>query len=370
MSGKVFNAGRMVVAAVSFGVLAAAVAQAETPAQQHLHAREQAQQQGISEAELLAAKVGNGVTRLRDGREEWKAIFDRIYELGQIKSVTRNDSAVIERVGSVTKARLNEEGRVIPPSGFAGGAIDLRFSMDKWSYGFAVEQPAKNGKTLRSLQFFDQSGAAVIKIYLDNESGLPAFNKLVADFKGAQQPEKLNVSAPKSRPAHKSTADADVKELRLAWSELTDVHQFARLVKDLDITREQSLELIGTDSAYRLAPAAIETLFTEASKQGQPVLVFVSNPGMIQIYGGKADKTAVVGDWFQVQAPDLKLALLRANIDRGWVVKRPAKDGMITSVEFYDKKGDQIINIFSRRERNKEESAVWRKIVAGLERSS
>jgi len=68
--------------------------------------------------------------------------------------------------------------------------------------------------------------------------------------------------------------------------------------------------------------------------------------------------------------PDFNLHLRQAGIDHGWVVKRPAKDGMITSVEFYDAKGEQVVNFFSRRDRNKEETTAWRAIVATLPKAS
>lgn len=367
MSGSSFWVKR--IAAVVIGLGVATCANAElNPSPETLALQGLAQLERKSEAEMLSLKVGKGAVRLRDGATAWKSIYDRMYKLGQIKSVTRNAGAVIERTGRVTKARLDKEGRGVPPTGFLGGAIDLRFSMDKWRSGFALEQQTGNGKTLRSLQFFDQTGTVVNQIFLENEQGLPAFRKLVADFKAPHQHAVLKHDAALPKAGSKELTTAELKELQLSWSELTDVHEFARLVKDFGITRERAFELIGNDAAYRVLPNAIQMLFDAAVKQDQEVLAFVSNPGMIQIYGGRIEQTFVAENWYQAQAQDFRLALMRDRIDRGWVVKRPAKDGLITSVEFYDANGDQIINIFSRRQRGKEESDVWRKIVAGLTR--
>jgi len=367
MSGSSFWVKRIAMAVIGFGV--AICANAETnPSPETLALQGAVQLRYKSEAEMLSLKAGKGAVRLRDGASAWKTIYDRMHELGQIRSVTRNAGAVIERTGRVTKARLDKEGRVVPPTGFLGGAIDLRFSMDKWRSGFALEQPTGNGKILRSLQFFDQTGTAVNQIFLENEQGLPAFRKLVADFKAPRQHAAIKQEAMPPKAGSKDLTTADMKELQLSWSELTDVHEFARLVKDFGITRERAFELIGNAAAYRVLPGAIQMLFDAAAQQGQEVLAFVSNPGMIQIYGGKIEQTVVADNWYHAQAQDFRLALLRDRIDRGWVVKRPAKDGVITSVEFYDANGDQIINIFSRRQRGKEESEVWRKIVASLAR--
>lgn len=338
--------------------------------QPRLQPRDAAQKLNVSEAELVATNVGKGATRLRDGGASYKAVYDRLHELGQIKAITRNDTAVLERVGTVTQAKLNADGRVIPGTGFAGGPIDLRFGTDQWRSAFAVVQPGREGKTSRSLQFFDVHGNAVNKVYLDNEAGVAAFDKLVADFKAPEQLAYLSVDKAPTKVVRKPNGEVDVKELRDTWNELSDVHEFPRLLKDLGITREQALDLIGKDAAYRISAQSVQTLLDSAATQGQPIMVFVSNPGMTQIFSGKITKVKATEEWYNVLDPDFNLHLRQAGIDHGWVVKRPAKDGMITSVEFYDAKGEQVVNFFSRRDRNKEETAAWRNIVASLAKSS
>jgi putative hemin transport protein len=338
--------------------------------QPKLQPRDAAQKLNVSEAELVATNVGKGATRLRDGGPAYKGVYDRLHELGQIKAITRNDTAVLERVGTVTQAKLNADGRVIPGTGFAGGPIDLRFGTDQWRSAFAVVQPGREGKTSRSLQFFDVHGNAVNKVYLDNEAGVAAFDKLVADFKAPEQPAYLSLDKAPAKIAGKPNGEVDVKELRDTWNELSDVHEFPRLLKDLGITREQALDLIGKDAAYRISGQSVQTLLESAAKQGQPIMVFVGNPGMTQIFSGKITKVKATEEWYNVLDPDFNLHLRQAGIDHGWVVKRPAKDGMITSVEFYDAKGEQVVNFFSRRDRNKEETTAWRAIVATLPKAS
>ena len=338
--------------------------------QPKLHPRDAAQKLNVSEAELVATNVGKGVTRLKEGSTAYNALFDRLYELGQIKAITRNENAVLERVGTVKQARLNEENRVIPGTGFAGGPIDLRFGMRNWRAAFAVVQAGREGKQSRSLQFFDTQGNAVHKVYLDNEAGIAAFDKLVADFKAPDQIAALQVEKTMAKPPRKNLAEVDVKELRASWNELTDVHEFPRLLKDTGITREQALELIGKESAYRISAQSAKTLLENAAKKSQPIMVFVSNAGMTQIFSGNINKLMASEGWYNVLDPDFNLHLRDSAIDHGWVVKRPAKDGMITSVEFYDANGEQVVNFFSRRDRNKEESSTWREIVASLSRIS
>ncbi|OWY26390.1 hemin-degrading factor [Herbaspirillum robiniae] len=335
------------------------------------HPRDAAQKLGVSEAQLVATDVGRQAVRLNDGEQNFKAIFERLPELGRIKAITRNDNVVLERSGAVTPPRRDAEGRVTPGTGFAGGPIDLRFSTAQWGSAFAVVQPGRGGKTSRSLQFFDRYGDAVHKVYLDNDEHIAAFDKLVADFRMAEQRTELKVEpAPAPGPvvANAKPSEEDIKELRLSWHELTDVHQFPRLLRDLKLTREQALQLIGGDSAWRIQPQAAQALIEDARSRKQPIMVFVSSRGMTQIYSGPVDKTSTSGEWYNVLDPDFNLHLRQAAVDHGWVVRRPTDHGIVTSVEFYDARGNMIVNFFSRRDRGQEETTLWRSIVGALPR--
>ncbi len=337
-----------------------AALQAEQPG---LFAREIAQKLGVSEAKLLAADIGRGATLLRSDVATYKTLFNRMHELGRIKAITRNENGVIERTAVALAPKLDDQGRVKPGSGFVGTDIDLRFKMDSWGYAFAVVAPRAGGRTSRSLQFFAKNGEAIHKVYLNDEKGVPAFEKLVAEFKAADQKPDWTVVTEK--PV-KPLTDMNIKELRSAWFEMTDVHEFQRLINDFGISRERAFELIGTDAAYKITGKSVETLLETASKRQQPIMVFVSNQGMVQIYSGLIEKTEAKNGWFNVLDPDFDLHLRQSGVDHGWVVRRPAKSGTITSVEFYDTKGEQVVNFFSRRDPGKEETKIWRDIVANL----
>src|SRR3546814_14597015 len=65
-----------------------------------LRARDAATRLGVSEAELLAARCGDSVRRL-DG--PWQELVKEMPALGTVMVLTRNDSAVHEKVGRFDK---------------------------------------------------------------------------------------------------------------------------------------------------------------------------------------------------------------------------------------------------------------------------
>lgn len=334
--------------------------------------REAARQLGVSEAELLAAGANWQATRLKSGTKDIQALYERLAELGRIKAVTGSDDVILERVGAVTPLRRDEQGRVVPGTGLAGGPIDLRIGGVQWGSAFAAVQPGPDGTTARSLQFFDPYGQAIHKIYLDNDQHVAAYDALVAEFRMAGQPPRLGVlptAAQTAASVRGHPSAADIAELRQSWQELTDVHQFPRLLRELKLSREQALELIGGDSAWRISAQGLQLLMDDARSRRQPIMAFVTQSGLTQIYSGPIDASSSNGPWLEVLGEDFRLKVRNAAIDHGWVVRRPTDHGSVTSVEFYDAAGRQLANFFSRRDRGQPETAQWRRMVETLPRS-
>ncbi|MEO6848185.1 MAG: ChuX/HutX family heme-like substrate-binding protein, partial [Chthoniobacterales bacterium] len=65
-----------------------------------LRIRDAATKLGVSEAELLATRCGEGVTRLEG---DWAEMVKQFSTLGEVMCLTRNEYAVHERYGSFEK---------------------------------------------------------------------------------------------------------------------------------------------------------------------------------------------------------------------------------------------------------------------------
>ncbi|MGX9772881.1 hemin-degrading factor [Janthinobacterium aestuarii] len=338
--------------------------------QPKLQIRDAARALGVSEAQLLATNIGKGVTRLQADGNQPREIMRAALDLGIVQAITRNENGVIETTGVASKfkqagdkseqadAKQDPETQARQRNiagGYLGGQIDLRFHFENWKYAFAVEQAGRDGKPTRSLQFFDANGTAVHKIYLRNEPGVPVYDKLVATFRMPQQSAELNVLAVAPKAAEKPDAEIDVKEFQLAWKDMTDVHQFAQIMREFHLSREQALRLAPAGVVERVAPEALRTLLENAAKDKVAIMVFLGNEGLTQIYSGKIEKTMAAGGFFNVLDPDFNLHIRDTALRSGWVVKR----GGVTSVEFFDKEGTQVVSFFGVRERGKPQPQAW-----------
>ncbi len=304
--------------------------------------RDAARKLKVSEAELLATTVGQTATRLRDGDDAARAIMRRVLELGEITALTRNENGVIEVTGVPKKFTPPASAAASAPvaaatpadverdreraqrqrnfvGGYVGAPIDMRFGFDKWATAFAVVQPGREGKLSRSLQFFDATGTAVHKVYLRNDAGVAAFDKLVADFRHGNQTQPLKVAAAPAAKPDKADSAVDVKELQLAWTEIKDVHQFGRLLTEFGVSREQALRLAPAGLAERIPASAVRNLLDGVATGQIGFMAFVGNNVNTQIFTGKIQKTGASGEWYNVLDPAFNLHLRESAFRRGWV---------------------------------------------------
>jgi len=342
-----------------------------------LRARDAARHLGVSEAELVAAGAQGAVVRLNEANHGPREIMRRALDLGQVMALTRNDNGVIEVTGTAMrlkpqaetaeqKADPEREARMLNiAGGYLGGPIDLRFQFPVWKYVFAVTQPGREGAVNRSLQFFDASGVAVHKLYVRSEAGVPVFEKMVADFRHPRQDGQLDVARAAPKPAAKPDSAIDVKEFQQAWKEMSDVHQFNRIVSEFGLTREQALRLGPAGMVQKLDPSAVRGLLQGAAKNGVAIMAFLGNEGVTQIYSGKIGKVADAEGWLNVLDPASNLHLNDDAFRSGYVVRRAG----VTSVEFYDNDGTLVVTFFGVRQPGKPQPQEWLELAASLKKA-
>jgi putative hemin transport protein len=326
-----------------------------------IRARNAAQELGISEGELLAARVGDDVVRLSDDAE---AILKNVQSLGEVMALTRNEYCVHERKGIYENGSFFQHGSM-KTGLFVNPDIDLRLFMMHWTFSFAVTEESKTGPR-KSLQFFDREGKALHKIYLTNKSVEAAFDDLVAKFRSDEQEPSIKVESYSPKPKDRPDAEIDWGGFRQAWENLKDTHEFFPMLRKFKVGRQQALRNVGADLAHELDNCAARLLLEKARDTGCEIMVFVGNQGCIQIHSGPVKKLVEHGNWYNVLDPMFNLHLSEVDISESWVTRKPTEDGIITSVEVFDSKGDLIVSFFGKRKPGIPELTLWREIVAEL----
>jgi putative hemin transport protein len=248
-----------------------------------------------------------------------------------------------------------------------GPDIDLRFFLNRWHHAFAVTEEISHGRR-ESIQFFDRDGTAVHKVYLQEGSDRAAFTELIERFRSEDQTSELSVTPYGARDADRPDAEIDVAAFAEGWRGLQDTHDFFALLKSHGVGRRQALRLIGSEFADQLMVDAPEGVLNRAAESETPIMVFVGNPGMIQIHTGPVHRIVPRGEWLNVLDENFNLHLRQTAITDAWVVRKPTVNGIVTSVEVFDAAGDLIVQFFGKRKPGEAELDAWRGIVAALER--
>lgn len=309
---------------------------------------------GVTEAELVA--IGQENTRLRP---EFEAILSEIPHLGYVMALTRNDHAVHERKGIYTRASFS--GKV----GFIANAdIDLRLFLFSWHAVFAVQEGDR-----KSIQFFAKNGTAVHKIYLTAKSVPEAYQDLIAKYK-MQTPDEALVVEQDIRPSagtdNDITADIDVGAFQRDWLALEDTHNFFSMLKKHGVGRTKALEIAPEGHTKAITVEGLKSILHKASEISLEIMVFIGNKGCIQIHTGKIEKLVQTGVWFNVLDNEFNMHLREDKIASVWIVRKPTVDGIVSSVEVFDREGELIVQFFGKRKPGIPESQDWRSILLGV----
>lgn len=309
-----------------------------------------------SEAQLLATDCGTVATRLE---ADWGALLKSLEGAGEVMALTRNHWAVIEKKGHYKPVSVNGPVGLVLDQG-----IDLRIFLMNWKLGFAVEHP-DHPEYPCSLQFFDAAGRAVHKIYFP-VTGAETFAATVEQFRAANQDTAQPVSAPAAAPAVKPDSEIDVGGLLEAWRDLRDTHDFFGMLKQFGVARTQACRVAEGRFTRRLPAHSHRAAFEKAASAEIPIMVFAGNHGCIEIHTGAIRKLVEARGWYNIMDPGFNLHLREEGIHETWLVRKPTCDGIVTSVEVFDRDGKEIIQIFGKRKPGIPELESWRAIAEAL----
>ncbi len=343
------------------------------PRGRRLMPSEAAQRLGVTELELLSAAAGDAgasasahdlslwVSKLEPG---WPQLLADLADLGTVKTVTRNAHAVIEVNGpwkGLSLAPGAPHGLVI------GGTIDLRLFPGRWRFALAVEREVR-GRASRSVQFFGADGVALHKLFLLPESDADAFRRLVSRHRAADQQPVTSVEPSPALPMPNPAPDAAAFEA--GWRAMQDPHEFFGLLGRHRVTRRQALDLVPRDLARPVGRGALDRTLLAARELDCPLMIFVGNPGCIQIHSGPAKRIVRHDGWLNVLDPGFDLHVREDAIDECFVVRKPAEAGRsVGSLEAYTAEGELLLSIFGLRKPGQDELPEWREWLRALPRT-
>jgi putative hemin transport protein len=325
--------------------------------QPQVRARDAAHQLGVSEAELVASAIGPDTVKLK---EDWANLIIVCKSLGKVMALTRNEGCVLEHKGNFQKIDLmgqapNQVATVIGP-------IEQRIFFSGWKFGFAVNNHTPRGM-MRSFQFFDKAGDAVLKIFLQEKSNQDAYDQILNDFRSDDQSADLDVEA-YSKPEY--AKEIDLAAFTHDWENMKDTHDFFGMLRKYNVHRLDAVKWINDKWAYEVDRLAARKIVETASAEKMPIMIFAGNKGNIQIHQGKVRTIRQMGNWLNVMDPDFNMHLNEEVIDSAFVVHKNTTDGLVSSLELFDKEGEMIAQFFGLRKPGIPQLDTWKQLIDSL----
>jgi putative heme utilization carrier protein HutX len=116
---------------------------------------------GVPEVEVIRAIPPERVTELDIAR--WRDVFEALEPLGSVRVLVSNGATTIEVDGRFGGCSIAGEFFNVQTD-----SLDMHIRWQQLAAAFAVEKPGHmDGPATRSVQFFDQAGAAALKVFVN-----------------------------------------------------------------------------------------------------------------------------------------------------------------------------------------------------------
>jgi len=324
-----------------------------------LRIRDAAAKLGVTEAQLVATDIGASVIRLSDHFTEQ---LEQLPKLGRVMSLTRSEGCVLEHKGPFQKIEMHQAG----PHKIATviGPIEQRVFFAGWKFGFAVTTETPKG-TMKSLQYFDKAGEAVMKVYLQDKSNPEAYEELVKNNTAADQSADLVLEAFPT-PEYTSREQLDYEGFTKDWETMKDTHDFFGMLRKYKLNRQDAVKWIDDKWAYEIDRLSARKIVEKAAETKLPIMIFAGNKGNIQIHQGKVQTVRQMGEWLNVLDPDFNMHLNENVVDKAYVVHKSTEDGLVSAVELFDKEGEMVAQFFGLRKPGLPQKPEWKALVDSL----
>ncbi|OSI15379.1 ChuX/HutX family heme-like substrate-binding protein [Neisseria dumasiana] len=322
--------------------------------------REAAADLGVSEGALMADAPE---TVYLGGKNNVRGIVLKLHTLGLVQCIVRNSVCVHEKQGIYENVSMSET------SGIAVnvGGIDLRIFPARWHHVLVVTN--RDGEKMsRSVQFYDEFGVSVQKVFMREEGKEAEWQALLDAFRTEGKPEFQTGELPPATatPALPSEKEAAFQE---RWNELKDVHHFGGLLETFEVDRQTAYRHAPEGATKLLNHDAWQQVLEAARDRGIDIMIFAGNRGLVQIQTGKVHNVVRARGYLNVldgKEEGFSMHLKDDEIVETWVVRRPIRDGFVTCVEGFDNRRKTVLQIFGKRKEGEPELEAWREITDKL----
>ena len=272
--------------------------------------RDAAYQMKVSEAELLSTEINETVSFLLI--EDMNEFIKDILKVDKIMFLIRSDYVVHEKTIKTKNIRL-EDNQIIDLD--KNGCNILDFNIDAFEYVFFQKKKHSN-RELKSFQFFDKAGMAILKIYLKGKD-FGFFDEIDLKYKKIYN--------------YEMQYDLDINNSKLLESKI-------KINLPYDISNS-------TTSCRDISVKSLRLILENASDMKIPIQIHALGLGTIQYHRNTVRNIVDYGSWVNVIDQKFNLHVLEDGLKRASLVQYQFKDYQQYLINFFDKNNDHVLGV-------------------------
>ena len=272
--------------------------------------RDAAYQMKVSEAELLSTEINETVSFLLI--EDMNEFIKDILKVDKIMLLVRSDYVVHEKTIKTKNVRL-VDNQIIDLDD--NGCNILDFNIDEFEYVF-FQKKMHSSRELKSFQFFDKAGMAILKIYLKGKD-LGFFDEIDLKYKKIYN--------------YEMQSDLDINNSKLLESKIK-----------INLPYDTSNS---TTSCSDISVNSLRLILENASDMKIPVQIHAFGLGTIQYHRDTVRNIVDYGPWVNVIDQKFNLHVLQDGLTRASLVQYQFKDCQQYLINFFDKNNAHVLGV-------------------------
>tara|TARA_B100000676_G_C17999153_1_gene799797 strand:- start:552 stop:1502 length:951 start_codon:yes stop_codon:yes gene_type:complete len=272
--------------------------------------RDAAYQMKVSEAELLSTEINETVSFLLI--EDMTAFIKDVLKVDKIMLLIRSDYVVHEKTIKTKNITL-EDNQIIDLDKNDCSILD--FNIDAFEYVFFQKKMHSN-RELKSFQFFDKAGMAILKIYLKGKD-LGFFDEIDLKYKKTYN--------------YEMQSDLDINNSNLLDSKI-------KINLPYDTSNSKT-------SCRDISVKSLRLILENASDMKTPIQIHALGLGTIQYHRNTVRNIVDYGPWVNVIDQKFNLHVLENGLTRASLIQYQFKDCQQYLINFFDKNNTHVLGV-------------------------
>lgn len=300
----------------------------------------------VSEAALFYSGKGDEIEFLNN---DFENLLKELKRFENIKILIKNKSSVSSISGGFS-VESNQDSLFLI---LRNPEMTLKINSENLMYGFAI-----NSADEKSIRFFDRYGFSVFRIHLNQQTDADEFKTVIKKFSAETDHFEIDSFETKQIEYPDET---QLRGFHNDWKNLENPDEFDEILEKYKISHLQALHYAPNDFfASKIRNRMSANILEEAIGSDTKLRFVTENHNSKLSFDCTTERGSWHGEWFIVFGKESQFSLNTTKITESFIVRKPGKTGIISSLQCFDGNNELIFEVYCKRNEDEPEPNEWR----------